>query len=345
MNILFWFISFSHVFVFIALLDSYGVTAFAPSTAKTFSGSQWMSRLSDRSHRNDRTASLFASTSEEEEEIPPEMGDVGFVLLAGGKGSRMKADIPKQFLELRGVPILHHSLDLFLNRLVTLLDSKNRKSPPHLVLVMDESYRSEYRKLLDRYMISDSTDEGVQCTVSFADPGVERQGSVENGVRELMSRKPKLQYAAIHDSARPLVTLDEICNVIRDAKCHGAAVLGVPCKATIKECDNEQFVVRTIPRSSLWEVHTPQVIELTKLLRGFDKVRKENLEVTDDVSIVEQIGEPVKLTLGEYTNLKITTPEDLDIAEKILEQRRAPPINLSRSGGVASSSKDSVQTL
>jgi 2-C-methyl-D-erythritol 4-phosphate cytidylyltransferase len=289
----------------------------------------------------------FASTSEEED-IPPDMGDVGFVLLAGGKGSRMKADFPKQFLELRGVPILHHSLDLFLNRLVTLLDSQNRASPPHLVLVMDESYRSEYRKLLDRYMISDSSTDGsgVQCTVSFADPGVERQGSVENGVRELMARKPHVQYAAIHDSARPLVTLDEICHVILDAKRHGAAVLGVPCKATIKECDNDRFVVRTIPRSSLWEVHTPQVIEVTKLLRGFDKVREENLEVTDDVSIVEQIGEPVKLTLGEYTNLKITTPEDLDIAEKILEQRRAPPIDLSsssRSGGVGSS-KDSIQT-
>ena len=116
--------------------------------------------------------------------------------------------------------------------------------------------------------------------------------------------------------------------MVSDAHNVGAAVLGVPCKATIKESDDGVTVQRTIPRARLWEVHTPQVVKVEALLRGFDKVAKENLEVTDDVSIIEALGEPVKLTRGEYTNLKITTPEDMDVAGAILSDRGEEPVNL-----------------
>lgn len=248
-----------------------------------------------------------------------DMDDTGFVLLAGGKGSRMKASIPKQFLELRSVPVLHHSLDLFLERLPAFLRQQGKQASPFVVLVMDPSYQPEYQPIVDRY-------EG---RLFFANPGVERQGSVENGLNKLVEVSGgTCQYAAIHDSARPLVTIDEVCHVVRDAKECGAAVLGVPCKATIKESEDGQFVLRTIPRARLWEVHTPQVVKIDTLQRGFAKVEAENLEVTDDVSIVEALGEPVKLTLGEYTNLKITTPEDMDVAEAILEERNIKPVNM-----------------
>jgi len=86
--------------------------------------------------------------------------------------------------------------------------------------------------------------------------------------------------------------------------------------------------LRTIPRARLWEVHTPQVIKTNLLQQGFRKVAEENIEVTDDVSIVEAMGEPVKLTLGEYTNLKITTPEDMEVATAILEERKTPRVVL-----------------
>merc|ERR1712157_95571 len=102
--------------------------------------------------------------------------------------------------------------------------------------------------------------------------------------------------------------MQEIINVIKDAREYGAAVLGVPCKATIKESiDGGVFVNRTIPRSTLWEVHTPQVINIQLLQRGFKKVKEDDLEVTDDVSIIEALGDEqcrVKLTKGEYTNIK-----------------------------------------
>jgi len=258
-----------------------------------------------------------AALSDDIDPTIPSMGNVGFVLLAGGKGSRMRASMPKQFLQLRGQPVLHHSLHLFLERLPAYLESKGRTAPPHVVLVLDPTYQAEaeYQDWVDRY----------PGRLVFANPGVERQGSVENGLDKLLEVSGPddfaCKYVAIHDSARPLVTIDEVCRVVRDAKAHGAAVLGVPCKATIKETEDGSMVLRTIPRQRLWEVHTPQVVKIDTLQRGFEKVRTENLEVTDDVSIVEELGEPVKLTLGEYTNLKITTPEDMDVAEAILEER------------------------
>jgi len=202
-----------------------------------------------------------------------------------------------------------HSLDLFLDTLPSVGCEAAK-----VVLVMDPKYQPEYQSVVDKY-------EGK---LVFANPGEERQGSVENGLNKLVETAgERCKYVAVHDSARPLVTIEEICNVVNDAKEYGAAVLGVPCKATIKESDDGVLVQRTIQRSRLWEVHTPQVILIETLLKGFKKVADENLEVTDDVSIVEQLGEPVKLTRGEYTNLKITTPEDMDVATAILDDRQS----------------------
>lgn len=177
---------------------------------------------------------------------------------------------------------------------------------------MDPKYQPEYQPIVDKYA----------GKLAFADPGVERQGSVENGLNKLYDLTDgACEFVAVHDSARPLVTIPEIMDVVSDAQAVGAAVLGVPCKATIKESDDGVTIQRTIPRDRLWEVHTPQVVKVEALLRGFEKVERENLEVTDDVSIIEALGEPVKLTRGEYTNLKITTPEDMDVACAILADR------------------------
>ena len=126
---------------------------------------------------------------------------------------------------------------------------------------------------------------------------------------------------AIHDSARPLVTTDEVTRCLQDAQQHGAAVLGVKMKATVKESIDGEFVLRTIPRENLWEIHTPQISTKASFLRGFKKVNDESLEVTDDVSVIEALGEPVKMTLGEYTNIKLTTPDDMSVAEQILKER------------------------
>jgi hypothetical protein len=108
---------------------------------------------------------------------------------------------------------------------------------------------------------------------------------------------------------------------LKDAKEHGAAVLGVPCKATIKESEDGQFVLQTINRSRLWEIHTPQISTKETFLKGFELVKKYNLEVTDDVSVIEALGLSVKLTIGEYTNIKLTTPDDINVATQVLLDR------------------------
>ena len=220
--------------------------------------------------------------------------------------------MPKQFLTLRSCPVLHYSLHLFLEKLPAYCAENGLSPPSQVVLVMDPKYQPEYQPIVDKY----------GGKLAFANPGVERQGSVENGLNKLVEcTGGTCEFVAVHDSARPLVTIPEILGVCSDAQSVGAAVLGVPCKATIKESEDGETILRTIPRARLWEVHTPQVVKVEALLRGFEKVEKENLEVTDDVSIIEALGEPVKLTRGEYTNLKITTPEDMDVACAILADR------------------------
>jgi len=299
-------------------VSSFFISAFVANSRQTKNKITLNNHWFIKNEKNSIT-SVQASEDTSEEVSDTDFGDVGFVLLAGGTGSRMKANMPKQFLTLRESPVLHYSLDLFLEKLPSYAESKGFRAPPIVVLVMDPKYQPEYQPIVDKY----------NGKLVFANPGVERQGSVENGLNKLIEfAGGTCTHIAIHDSARPLVTIKEICHVVSDAQEYGAAVLGVPCKATIKESEDGSTVLRTIPRKRLWEVHTPQVVKIGTLQRGFAKVSAENLEVTDDVSIVEALGEPVKLTLGEYTNLKITTPEDMDVAGAILDDRGAKPVNL-----------------
>ena len=224
--------------------------------------------------------------------------NVGVIILAGGKGKRMKAAMPKQFLPLLGKPVFLRSLEVF-QGMTGVVSS--------IVIVLDESYRDEFKDVV-----------AADSRIRWADPGVERQDSVFSGLQHVPDA---CSVVAIHDAARPLVTVDEITRCVQDALVHGAAVLGVPMKATVKESADGAFVLRTVPRARLWEVHTPQVASKALFLRGFAKVRADSLEVTDDVSVIEALGLPVRLTLGEYTNIKLTTPDDLQVAEQILKER------------------------
>ncbi|XP_054803738.1 2-C-methyl-D-erythritol 4-phosphate cytidylyltransferase, chloroplastic isoform X1 [Prosopis cineraria] len=220
---------------------------------------------------------------------------VSVVLLAGGKGKRMGASMPKQYLPLLGQPIALYSFNTFSH----MVEVKE------IVVVCDPSYRDVFE---------DAKGDNL-AELKFALPGKERQDSVYNGFQAI---DPNSELVCIHDSARPLVLARDVKKVLIDGLSIGAAVLGVPVKATIKEANSESFVVKTLDRKTLWEMQTPQVIKPELLRKGFELVNSGGLEVTDDVSIVEHIKHPVYITEGSYTNIKVTTPDDMLLAERIL---------------------------
>ncbi|OVA15477.1 2-C-methyl-D-erythritol 4-phosphate cytidylyltransferase [Macleaya cordata] len=178
-----------------------------------------------------------------------------------------------------------------------------------IVVVCDPSYKDVFEE----------NREKIHVDLKFALPGKERQDSVFSGLQAI---DVSSELICVHDSARPLVSSGDIKKVLIDGQLNGAAVLGVPVKATIKEANNESFVVRTLDRKTLWEMQTPQVMKPELLRRGFELVNKRGLEVTDDVSIVEHLNHPVYITEGSYTNIKVTTPDDLLLAERILSTNK-----------------------
>jgi 2-C-methyl-D-erythritol 4-phosphate cytidylyltransferase len=235
--------------------------------------------------------------------VPP--GSVAVILLSGGSGKRMGAPIPKQYLELRGRAIATHSMATF----------ARMPEVGQVVVVCDPAWRHVFEPVV----AAELTPLGKKH--SWALPGAERQDSVASGLAQV---DPSAGLVAVHDSARPLVSAGDAARCMRDAWQAGAAVLGVPCKQTVKEVDAATgLVARTLDRSLLWEVQTPQCIRPELLRRGFEHVAREQLAVTDDVSVVEALGEPVRITRGCYTNIKVTTPEDMGVAEGFIDEREA----------------------
>ncbi|KAG2301679.1 hypothetical protein Bca4012_059922 [Brassica carinata] len=252
-----------------------------------------------RIHRRDaaRLQSVRCSSSSESDNSNAVVKEnsVSVILLAGGQGKRMKMTMPKQYIPLLGQPIALYSFFTF----------SRMPEVKEIVVVCDPFFRD----------IFEEYEESIDVDLKFALPGKERQDSVHSGLQEI---DVNAELVCIHDSARPLVETEDVEKVLKDGWAVGAAVLGVPAKATIKEVNSDSLVVKTLDRKTLWEMQTPQVIKPELLKRGFELVKREGLEVTDDVSIVEYLKHPVYVTQGSYTNIKVTTPDDLLLAERIL---------------------------
>lgn len=158
---------------------------------------------------------------------------------------------------------------------------------------------------------------GVTKLAACTTGGATRQESVINGIKKISKDS---ELVAVHDGARPLVKPEHIEKVIKDASIFGGATLGVPVKDTIKFVDGG-LIVDTPPRSTLYITQTPQIFKRGLYFEGIDFALEHGLDFTDDCQLVEAIGGKVAMTVGDYTNIKITTPEDIAIAEVLLKQR------------------------
>lgn len=222
------------------------------------------------------------------------------IVLAAGQGKRMGTQIHKQYLELNGKPVLYYSLYAFEQS--DLIDD--------IILVVGEN-QIEY---CETEIVSKYDFKKIKKIVQG---GAERYHSVWNGLQEVDEG-----YVFIHDGARPFLNeeiLARAYKVVRECK---ACVVGMPTKDTIKITDGEGFVADTPDRSKVWMIQTPQVFETALVKKAYEKLMKQTqANVTDDAMVVEQmLGDKVKLVEGSYENIKITTPEDLQIATIFIEK-------------------------
>lgn len=223
---------------------------------------------------------------------------VSVIIAAGGSGERMKG-INKLMSMIGGMPVLAHSMRAF----------EELDEVKEIIVSAREEEFAEIEKIARDYGIS----KFVCCT-----PGGEtRQQSVVNGLRQV-SRETEL--IAVHDGARPLVKGEYIRQCIKDAGIFGGAVLGVPVKDTIKEVSGG-LITDTPDRRRLYIAQTPQIFKKKLYFDGVNFAREHDLDFTDDCQMAEAVGVRVAMTPSDYLNIKITTPEDLRIAETLLEAR------------------------
>lgn len=230
------------------------------------------------------------------------MAKIAAVVPAAGTGSRMGTGMKKQFLPLAGVPVLGRVLEAI--EAVRLIQN--------IVLVVGPGDEEYCRSVVAR---------GARASrvAAIVTGGKERQDSVYNG---LLALSCDTEIVVIHDGARPLLRPAGLEEVIKAAWEKGAATMAVPVKDTVKLAGEGGFVSRTLPRSRLWLAQTPQAFHYEIILEAHRRARQENFTGTDDAGLVERMGLPVKIVPGSYENIKITTPEDLAVAEAIIKAKK-----------------------
>ena len=240
------------------------------------------------------------------------------VVLAAGKGKRMKSTVQKQFLLLRGKPLLYYALAAFEN------------SPVEDIILVTGAEEAEYcrKEIVERF--------GFRKVRAIVAGGKERYHSVYEGLKALSEllgygknsmtggEEQEQDYVMIHDGARPFVEKEIIQRVMEDTVAYDACVAGMMSKDTVKLADEDGFAAQTPDRSHVWTVQTPQSFSYSLIRDAYDRMmsREEYQQgVTDDAMVVESMTRRrVKLTEGSYRNIKVTTPEDMTVAEAFLRE-------------------------
>lgn len=215
------------------------------------------------------------------------------IILGAGNGTRMKSEKSKLLLEIGSKTVIERSVEAFLS--VSDIDE--------IIVVARAQDIDIYSELL--------TDERI----SFVIGGATRQQSVKNAVETV----DDAHLIVIHDGARPLIKCEDIEKTIRAAEEFSAAAVGVFVKDTIKIVDKQGFVESTPDRSTLFAVQTPQIFDFELYKKAMQKADEQGLDFTDDCQLVELCGGKVKMVEGSYSNIKITTPDDIALAENLLK--------------------------
>ncbi len=221
------------------------------------------------------------------------------IVPAAGAGIRFGGAVKKQFIALNGLPILSHTLR-------ALAASKALAS---IIVVVPPGEELRGREALELARIDLETE--------VVPGGQARQDSVYIG---LQRAKAETDLVLIHDGVRPFVSREVVLATVEAAKEWGAAIAAVPVIDTIKRVDTDGFVVETLQRGQLWSVQTPQVFRYALLMQAHRAIRERGIVATDDAALVERIGGMVKVVRGSYENLKITSEEDLPLADLILRR-------------------------
>lgn len=222
------------------------------------------------------------------------------LITAAGTGTRMGTEIPKQYLDLNGLPVLVR----------TLLAFETHPFIDRIVLTIPPGDEALCRSRL-------ITPFRLGKVSAIVEGGATRQSSVLNGLEESSDS----EVVTIHDGVRPLVSHETITATIKAARTSGAAVACVPVLDTVKKkCGSH---LETVPRTDLWLAHTPQAFRTALILEAHRKAAREGIDGTDDCSLVEMMGHPIVVVEDSRENMKITTPEDLDLAQLLLKRRTA----------------------
>jgi 2-C-methyl-D-erythritol 4-phosphate cytidylyltransferase len=226
---------------------------------------------------------------------------VSVVIPAAGQGKRMEANKNKQFLLLGGKPILSHTITIF----------ESSSSIDEIILVA----QSEELDYCQSEIIHKYNFNKVSKIIAG---GATRQESVYNGLKAVSE---DADFILIHDGARPLLTNELIEHIITEVEKYQAVAIGVPVKDTIKIINQDKVVVDTPKRDNLIAIQTPQAFRRNLILEAYQRACEDDYLGTDSSSLVERLNKEIRVIEGSYENLKITTPEDLELAERIISRR------------------------
>ncbi|MBQ6370067.1 MAG: 2-C-methyl-D-erythritol 2,4-cyclodiphosphate synthase [Firmicutes bacterium] len=224
---------------------------------------------------------------------------VAVIIAAAGKGTRLGAPIPKQFLKIGGQPVIIKAMKVF----------DQMEEVDHIFVVAGEDYVDYCTDLIGQY--------GFEKMETVVEGGVLRQDSVYNALQEMNRRKPGVEYVLIHDAARPFISQEVIRNVLRATEEKGAAVACVAMTNSVRRLGAGEDKSESVDRSEYYAVQTPQGFRKSLLIDAYEKAYDDSFFGTDDAAIVEHAGGEIAMVDGEYQNIKITTKEDLPMENRI----------------------------